>query len=84
MYRIAAREAKNEFGRLLDNAQREPVTIEKKGRPVAVLLSIPEYQRLEDMEDYYWGKLAQEAKAEGFISVEESEKFLADIRNAKG
>jgi prevent-host-death family protein len=43
MYKVAAREAKNEFGRLLDNAQREPITIEKKGRPVAVVLSIPEY-----------------------------------------
>ena len=83
MYRIAAREAKNEFGRLLDNAQREPVTIEKKGRPVAVLLSIVEYHRLEEMEDYYWGKRAEEAKAGGFVGIEESEKFLEDIRDAK-
>jgi prevent-host-death family protein len=83
MYKIAAREAKNEFGRLLDNAQREPITIEKKGRPVAVVLSIPEYERLEQMEDYYWAKLADEAEKEGFLGVEESEKLLAEIRNAK-
>ena len=37
---FGAREAKDEFGRLLDTARREPVTIEKKGRPVAVVLSI--------------------------------------------
>jgi prevent-host-death family protein len=83
MHRIAAREAKNEFGRLLDNAQREPVTIEKKGRPVAVLLSIIEYQRLEQIEDYYWGNLATAAQAKGFIGVEESEKFLAEIEDAQ-
>ncbi|WP_424522213.1 type II toxin-antitoxin system Phd/YefM family antitoxin, partial [Rubrivirga sp.] len=39
MTALAATEAKNHFGRLLDRAQREPVTIEKQGRPVAVMLS---------------------------------------------
>jgi hypothetical protein len=35
------------------------------------------------MEDYYWAKLAYEAEKEGFIGVEESEKLLAEIRDAK-
>ena len=47
MRRIAALDAKNRFGELLDNAQREPVTIEKHGRPVAVLVSAQEYKDLE-------------------------------------
>jgi len=34
MKAIAAREAKNRFGSLMDVAQREPVAIEKHGRPV--------------------------------------------------
>lgn len=43
MRRMAALDAKNRFGALLDAAQREPVTIEKHGRPVAVVLSIEDY-----------------------------------------
>ncbi len=40
---IPATEAKNRFGELLEIVHREPVGISKKGRPVAVVLSIEEY-----------------------------------------
>ena len=44
---FAASEAKNQFGRLLDTAQREPVTITRKRRPVAVLLSKHDYDQIQ-------------------------------------
>jgi len=44
MKAIAAREAKNQFGSLMDTAQREPVVIEKHGRAAAVLMSVEEYK----------------------------------------
>ena len=47
MENIAAKEAKIHFGQLLDTAQREPVTIEKHGRPVAVIMSSHEYEELK-------------------------------------
>lgn len=47
MRKVAAVEAKNRFGELLDTAQREPVTIEKHGRPVAVIVSAEEYMELQ-------------------------------------
>jgi prevent-host-death family protein len=47
---MAALEAKNRFGELLDTAQREPVTIEKHGRAVAVMLSAEEYKELEALK----------------------------------
>ena len=47
---IAAREAKLRFGELLDTAQREPVTIEKHGRAVAVVVSAEEYKELEALK----------------------------------
>jgi prevent-host-death family protein len=50
MLKLAAREAKNRFGHLMDQAQREPVTIEKNGRPVAVVISMEEYQRGEQLK----------------------------------
>ena len=50
MRTMAALEAKNRFGELLDAAQREPVTIEKHGRPVAVMVSAQDYQDLETLK----------------------------------
>lgn len=43
---MSARDAKNGFGRLIDLARAEPVTIEKHGRGVVVVLSVEEYQAL--------------------------------------
>ena len=45
MKTITSVEAQNRFGELLDNAQREPVTITRRGRPVAFVVSP------EDMKD---------------------------------
>lgn len=47
MKTVASTEAKSNFGALLDAAQRGPVTIEKKGRPVAVMISYEDYQNHE-------------------------------------
>ena len=46
MKKFTAKDAKNGFGRLIDTARVEPVTIEKHGRPVVVVLSVEEYERL--------------------------------------
>jgi prevent-host-death family protein len=47
MKTVAAKDAKNRFGELIDTAQREPVTIEKHGRAVAVVMSMEEYNQLK-------------------------------------
>ena len=41
---IPAAEAKTNFGALLEKVQREPFMISKKGRPVAVLMSMDEFE----------------------------------------
>ena len=46
MKEIAARDAKNRFGLLLDAAQSAPVRVTKKGRAVGVMMSIQHYERL--------------------------------------
>ena len=51
MQRMSARDAKNSFGRLIDTARAEPVAVEKHGRPVVVVLSIEEYERLASLKD---------------------------------
>jgi|LGVF01.1.fsa_nt_gb prevent-host-death family protein len=47
MKSIPASEAKTHFGELLDSAQREPVTVSKQGRPVAVMMSIHDYEEMK-------------------------------------
>ncbi len=48
---MSAGKAKNGFGLLIDTARAEPVTIEKHGRAVAVVLSVEEYERLKVRAD---------------------------------
>lgn len=44
MITITSVEAQNRFGQLLDTAQREPVTITRRGRPVAMLMAIEDFE----------------------------------------
>lgn len=46
MRTITSVEAQNRFGELLDSAQREPVTITRRGRTVAYVLSPLDMQAL--------------------------------------
>ncbi len=46
MRRMSAKDAKNSFGMLLDYARAAPVQVEKHGRPVVVVMSVEEFQRL--------------------------------------
>ena len=46
MKRVAATEAKNRLGAILDDAQRQPVVIRRQNRDIAVVLSMADYERL--------------------------------------
>jgi prevent-host-death family protein len=46
MKSLSAREAKYGFGRLIDLARAEPVTVAKHGRAVVVVMAVEEYERL--------------------------------------
>jgi prevent-host-death family protein len=47
--KVSATEAKNRFGSLSAQAKREPVIVEKAGKPDTVILSYEEYQRLKNV-----------------------------------
>ncbi len=79
MKSLASGEAKTNFGRLLDMSQREPVTIEKHGRPVSVILSFEEFERYQMLEDKVWAMEAEKAAAGGYLSVADSENFLKSL-----
>jgi prevent-host-death family protein len=46
MKRVAATDAKNRLGAVLDDAQREPIVIRRQDRDIAVVLSMADYERL--------------------------------------
>lgn len=74
MRTITSVEAQNHFGELLDNAQREPITITRRGRPVAFVLSP------EDMKDL----LAIRQRREGIVNDFEAFFAAADKRIKPG
>jgi prevent-host-death family protein len=51
MKAMSARDAKHQFGLLIDTARAEPVVIEKHGRPVVVVVAVEEFERLKALDD---------------------------------
>ena len=50
MQTLSAKDAKYGFGRLIDPARAAPVTVAKHRRPVVVVLSVEEYERLKALD----------------------------------
>jgi prevent-host-death family protein len=78
MKKVAATEAKNRLGALIDDAQREPVIIQRQERDVAVLVSMRDFERLRQMNVSAFlearNTVAAEAKRRGL-----TEKKLAAL-----
>ena len=79
---FSAKEAKNNFGKLLDEARKSPVTINKNGRNVVVVLSSEDYEALEHKADAYWIMRAKAAERGGFVGTKKSMKLINDVINA--
>ena len=47
---LSANEAKTQFGDLLLKAQRAPIQINKNGKPVAVVISMDEYESIKALK----------------------------------
>ncbi|MEY8214856.1 MAG: type II toxin-antitoxin system Phd/YefM family antitoxin [Colwellia sp.] len=50
MLALSANDAKTQFGDMLMKVQRAPVQINKNGKPVAVVISVDEYQSMETLK----------------------------------
>lgn len=80
MKSLSANEVKTQFGDVLLRVQREPLQINRNGKPVAVMLSIEDYQMLEEVKM----RLLKEkvARAEADIArgdVMDGETFFAQL-----
>ena len=81
MKKVAATEAKNRLGAILDDAQREPVIIQRQDRDVAVVISMAEFERIRSRNVAAFLEaskaLAAEAKANG-LTAKKLASLLAD------
>lgn len=48
---MQATDAKNNFGKLIEDCITEPVSIQKNGRDVAVVISVAEYAEMKKAND---------------------------------
>ncbi len=81
MKEISAREAKNQFGQLLESAQRGPVRVTRHGRSAGVLMSEEQYQRLRGLAWDRMAKTVEEMREEAFakdLTEEKLSELLAD------
>jgi prevent-host-death family protein len=81
MKAITAKDAKNRFGELMDTVQREPVTIKKHGRPVAVVLSEVEYEKMK-LEHLRAMLAVGEAQLDRGAGTD-GEEFFEELRQGK-
>ncbi len=64
MQALTANDAKTQFGDMLMKVQRAPVQINKNGKPVAVVISVEEYERMEELKFRLLQAKAAKAKDE--------------------
>lgn len=81
MKSVAATDAKNRLGAILDEAQREPIVIRRQDREIAVVLSMADYERLRTGNIQAFlnlrNQVAAEAAANG-LTDERLNELLAD------
>ncbi|MCC8368694.1 MAG: type II toxin-antitoxin system Phd/YefM family antitoxin [Rickettsia endosymbiont of Oxypoda opaca] len=71
---ISATELNKNPGKIIDQALREPIIVNKQGRPTVVLV---DYKYFIKLEDDYWGKAATNIEQQPqWLSAKESDKFL--------
>jgi len=87
MRRMSAKDAKNHFGELLLEAQKAPVTIEKNGKPVAVVYSMDWHAAAEEAKLEWLKRAVAEGIADldagrytEFRSDEELHAFFDDLK----
>jgi prevent-host-death family protein len=82
MKRVAAADAKNRLGAILDEAQHEPIVIGRQDRDIAVVLSMATYERLRSGNVQAFldlrGEVATEATARGVTDVHLAELLKDD------
>ncbi len=81
MKTLTATELRHKFAEVVEGLKVEPVLVEKSGRPVAVILSYETFERLQELEDAWWGERAKEAAVEGLLTAQETKVWITEHMN---
>ncbi len=81
---LSANEAKTQFGDMLLKAQRAPVQINRNGKPVAVVISMDDYESIEKLKL----RLLQSRVAQAMTDINagntvDGDSFFEDIEKGK-
>ena len=78
MKKITATELKNKTSEAIAAAQMEPVSIEKNGRLVAVIVALSDYERYTQLENDYWLTRVEKAEKTGYIGTKATASFIKE------
>ncbi len=82
MRTMTSLEAQNQFGTLIDASQRQPITVTRRGRPVAVVLSYEDYiQRTKSIPVEVARVISESFPLRGEEAVASLRKQLAAMSN---
>ena len=88
MKSFTAIDARRRFGRLMETARREPVTITKNGRVAAMMLPASNKELITAvegvLEERCWRERIADAERRGYIGAWESNRILSEALNAEG
>ena len=81
---FTAIEAKKRFGEVLLKSQKEPVQVTRGGKPVVMVVSIEEYNAMEDLKLRYVREHIQEALTDiERGNVEDGDVFFQELMAGK-
>ena len=81
---FTANEAKNRFGEVILKSQKEPVQVTRSGKPVAMVVSIEEYDSMEELKLRYVKERIQEALTDiENGNDEDGDTFFQDLMAGK-
>lgn len=70
MLKVSEVEIAHELDRYLHQALTQTVVVEKADQASVVVLSLAEFERLQDVDDQYFADAARKANVEGYLNHE--------------
>jgi PHD/YefM family antitoxin component YafN of YafNO toxin-antitoxin module len=67
MLKITESEIASELDRYMHRALTQSIMVEKPDREPVVVLSLAEFNRLQEVDDQYWAACARQANTEGYL-----------------
>lgn len=67
MITVASTELKNQLGRVIEQAKREPVLVQSYGRDSVVILDCAEYARLRQIETFLYERTSAKQQGAAFL-----------------